>query len=136
MEIYDKVRMKREENHWTQAEMAEKMEMSVSGYAKIERGETKLLSPQLEKIVQIFGIGLAELLDNGRTADYSQNIHNSGDNCSNIRYSDELSAAEIGRLNTLLEAKNQEINLLKQIIAALEKQVSLLEADKAKSENR
>lgn len=42
MGMHDKIRIMRELHQWSQEEMAEKMAMSPSGYAKIERGETKL----------------------------------------------------------------------------------------------
>ena len=49
METYEKIRLIRELNKWSQEEMAEKLEMSPSGYAKIERGETILSVPRLEQ---------------------------------------------------------------------------------------
>ena len=42
METYEKIRLARELNQWSQEEMAEKLEMSPSGYARIERGEVRL----------------------------------------------------------------------------------------------
>ena len=42
MEIHDKIRIMREINQWSQEEMAEKLEMSTTGYAKIERGQSNI----------------------------------------------------------------------------------------------
>lgn len=42
MSVNEKVRLFRELNQWSQEEMAERMNMSVAGYAKIERGETNI----------------------------------------------------------------------------------------------
>ena len=42
MNVNEKIRIMREVRNWTQEEMAEKLGMSHNGYAKIERGETKL----------------------------------------------------------------------------------------------
>lgn len=50
MEIHEKIRMMRELNKWSQEDMAEKMEMSAGGYAKIERGETQLNIPDWSKL--------------------------------------------------------------------------------------
>ena len=60
--------MKRSENyvkqkHWSQEEMAERMSMSLNGYAKIERGETKLHLDKLEQIAQILDIDIVELIN-------------------------------------------------------------------------
>ena len=42
--------------------MAEKLNMSLNGYAKIERGETKLYLDKLEQIAQVFDIDIVELM--------------------------------------------------------------------------
>ena len=42
MQTHDKIRSIREQSNWTQEDMAEKLNMSISGYSKIERGETKV----------------------------------------------------------------------------------------------
>ena len=52
----------REIKNWTQEEMAEKLGMSHNGYAKIERGETKLYLEKLNQIAQIFNIDLSDLI--------------------------------------------------------------------------
>lgn len=49
MNVHEKIRKLRETKHWSQEEMAEKMSMSLNGYAKIERGETKLHLDKLEQ---------------------------------------------------------------------------------------
>lgn len=45
--------------------MTEKLNMSLNGYAKIERGETKLYLDKLEQIAQILDIDVAELIQSG-----------------------------------------------------------------------
>jgi DNA-binding protein len=41
MELHEKIRLARELNKWSQEEVTEKLEMSPSGYAKIERGKLR-----------------------------------------------------------------------------------------------
>lgn len=48
MNIQEKIRAMREIKHWSQEEMAEKLEMSPTGYARIERGESKLNLERLQ----------------------------------------------------------------------------------------
>jgi transcriptional regulator with XRE-family HTH domain len=43
MKVHDKIRSIRQSKGWTQEDMAEKLYMSVNGYANIERGETDAL---------------------------------------------------------------------------------------------
>lgn len=45
--------------------MAEKLNMSLNGYAKIEGGEAKLYLDKLEQIAQILDIDVVELIQSG-----------------------------------------------------------------------
>ena len=62
MSLNQKIRTLREQHLLSQEEMAEKMQMSLNGYAKIERGETKLRLDKLEKIAQIFSMDVVDLI--------------------------------------------------------------------------
>ena len=63
--------MMREARHWSQEEMAGKLNMSINGYAKIERGETRLNLPRLEQISEILGMDILDLIQtNGRGLSY------------------------------------------------------------------
>ncbi len=66
MGMHDKIRMMREFRQLSQEDMAEKMNMSPSGYAKIERGETRLQYDKLVQIAQIFNVSLSDLVDNDK----------------------------------------------------------------------
>lgn len=44
---------------------SKKMDMSLNGYAKIERGETKLYLDKLEQVAQILDIDVVELIQSG-----------------------------------------------------------------------
>ena len=61
MALNDKIRELRKAQNWSQEEMAEKMEMSKNGYARIERGEGKLDWDKLQKIAAIFKIDIVQL---------------------------------------------------------------------------
>ncbi|HFC6397361.1 TPA: helix-turn-helix domain-containing protein [Neisseria polysaccharea] len=64
--------------------VAEKLNLSTNGYAKIERGETKLNLPRLEQIATIFHVDLMDLLQPGDNGFICQ--INEGDNNSNISF--------------------------------------------------
>jgi len=55
----------RESKNWSQEEMAAKLNMSVNGYSKIERGETKAYIPKLEQISEVLEMDLMELMSLG-----------------------------------------------------------------------
>lgn len=125
MALHDKIRWLREMNHWTQDEMAEKMKMSKSGYAKIERGESKVTTEKLEKIAAIFNIDIAELMKTGNSGMFYLISENSSQ-ANYYGYSETL-AAEIDKLkliiqhkDELLKQKDSENEVLKALVAALQ----------------
>ena len=61
MNIHEKLSSARKKRHWSQKNMAAKLGMSVNGYAKIERGETRIYNPNLKKIVDLLGLEMLEL---------------------------------------------------------------------------
>ncbi|MBK0395891.1 helix-turn-helix domain-containing protein [Kingella bonacorsii] len=117
MEIHEKIRVLREINQWSQEEMAEKLSMSPNGYAKIERGQSNINIEKLKQIAQIFNIDVVELF---ATQDKSF-FFSIGDNTNNQNYvgSDEKLLLENKNLKELLEAKNNEIAALRQVIDLL-----------------
>ncbi len=135
MHTYEKIRQLREQNHWSQEDMAEKMEMSQSGYARIERGETKLHIDKLKQIAQIFKIVLLELIElddktislsmsNNGSADYAQglNVYHTYNNY----YGNETVAIEIEKLKLSLNYKEEIISKLEEEITTLKELIALL----------
>lgn len=97
--------------------MAEKLEMSPTGCAKIEHGKTNLTLDKLKQIAQIFDIDVVELIaQNDRSFFFSI-----GDNTNNHNYVgvNEIVAMENEKLKLLLEAKDNEIAALKEVIELL-----------------
>ncbi|MCX7066660.1 MAG: helix-turn-helix transcriptional regulator [Methylococcales bacterium] len=89
MKVHEKIRFMRESREWSQEEMAAKLNMSVSGYSKIERGETKGYIPKLEQIAKEFDMELMELLSFGERHLYLIS-ENSNNGCNVIGSSTEL----------------------------------------------
>lgn len=56
--LNEKIRTLREMKSWSQEQMAERIEMSKNGYAKVERGETRLTVEALDKIAQAFDMDM------------------------------------------------------------------------------
>ena len=54
------IRDMREDKKLTQADMAEKLGLSETGYAKIERGESKIRIERLFQIAQVLDVSPAE----------------------------------------------------------------------------
>nr|WP_202116100.1 helix-turn-helix transcriptional regulator [Glaesserella parasuis] len=118
--------MVREMNQWSQEEMAAKMNMSTNGYAKIERGETKLNLHKLEQIAQIFNIDVLELMNcEGKGVLFLMNEHanntNYYGNPENLTAEIEKLKLTIAHKDEMLAQKNEEIIALKEIISLLKK---------------
>jgi transcriptional regulator with XRE-family HTH domain len=119
MQLGEKITLMRTLKGLTQEEMAARLNMSITGYAKIERGETKLQNPRLEKIAEVFGIELSELLSFD-----TKNVFNFAENCNPTNFSQNGSifltetqcAHELEKAHLTIDQQNKEITYLKEII--------------------
>lgn len=112
MEVHNKIRTLREINQWSQEEMAEKLAMSVSGYAKIEQGQSSLNLDKLSQIAKIFNIDMIELI---ATQDKSF-FFSIGDNTNNHNYigADEKLALENEKKSSFIICKRRIIKTKRQ----------------------
>ena len=129
MSVNEKIRKVRESKAWSQEQMAEKLNMSLNGYVKIERGETKLYLDKLEQIAQVFDIDVVELMQSdGQNIRFQiesplGSVYQGGGETQMLieieRLKLELSHAreKEGLLNKLLEQKDDEIKMLKDVIS-------------------
>lgn len=58
MKVQEKIRSMRESKNWSQEEMATKLNMSVNGYSKIQRGE---INPHIEHKNKIIDLQKREI---------------------------------------------------------------------------
>ncbi len=126
VKVTEKIRSMRKSKNWTQEEMAEKLNMCVNAYAKIERGETNALNPKLEKIAQAFGIETLDLLTS-----QDKNVYLGNDNLSyNIIGSSNEMAFEIQKLQMQLSHKDETIEQLRNENNLLKEMLELMKASK------
>jgi transcriptional regulator with XRE-family HTH domain len=117
MKVHEKIRFMRESRDWSQEEMAAKLNMSVSGYSKIERGETKGYIPKLEQIAKELDMELMDLLSFGERHIYL--ISDNTNHSSNVIGSSPELAFENQKLHLMLAHKDETIEHLRQDIARL-----------------
>jgi len=117
MELSEKIKIMRDMNHWTQEDVAEKLGMSTTGYAKIEHGKTNLTVDKLKQIAQIFHIDIVELISSQDKSFFFTIGDHSNNGCS--FGSNSILAMENEKLKLLLDAKENEIIALKEIIELL-----------------
>ena len=128
MKTFEKIRMMREARHWSQEEMAGKLNMSINGYAKIERGETRLNLPRLEQISEILGMDILDLIQtNGRGLSYQVGDNNNSDIAVYANASHELTV-EIERLKLIIRHKDELLAQQARELATLQEMVSLLKS--------
>lgn len=65
MRICDKIKFMRQAKSLSQEEMAEKLGLSINGYANIERGETDALISRIQQIAKVFEMDFMELVSFG-----------------------------------------------------------------------
>lgn len=116
MDIAKNLANLRKGKHLTQEQMAEKLAMSKNGYAKLERGESKITVEHLQNIAQVFNIDIAELLKEGR--DFNLLLGDNNTNYAN-RYYGDTQEQEIEKLNLIISHKDE-------LIAQKDKEIELL----------
>ena len=134
MSVNEKIRKFREAKDWSQEQMAEKLNMSLNGYAKIERGESKIYLDKLEQIAQVFDIDVVELMQSdGKNICFQiesplGSVYQGGGETQMLieieRLKLELSHAKEKEdlLKRLLEQKDNEIQILENVVGLLKGQ--------------
>lgn len=117
MSVNEKVRLFRELNQWSQEEMAERMNMSVAGYAKIERGETNISLHKLKQIASVLQIDLLDLLSTHDSGVILVGGENNQNHFRNNYYGNQSAELEVEKLKLELKHKDE---LLKQRESELE----------------
>jgi len=125
MKINEKIRLMRESKNWTQADMAEKLNMSVGGYRKIEQGQSRADHQKLERFAQLFDVDLLELmsLGDGHVIFISDSNHSP---CNVIGSSTEI-AFEMQKLQMAITHKDETLNHKDEIIELQKRDIARLE---------
>ena len=111
----------REDKNLTQAMMAEKLGLSETGYAKVERGESRLDIDRIQKIANILESSIADLIPFG---DDSIVACNNSDFSNSTNFSLILGSAELE--HAIISLKHQ-LSAKDDIIETLKKQINTLE---------
>ena len=139
MKVHDKIRTMRELRHWSQEEMAARLSMSTNGYAKLERGETRLNIPKLEQIARVLDVDLNDLmaisersvicLFNESGANHNNYYANSSQELTaeinrmqqQLQYQEALAAQK----DALIAQQAREIETLRTLVVVLQKDGSV-----------
>lgn len=135
MKVRKKMSVLRELNGLSQADMAEKLDVDVNTYARIERGETHVLHPKLLKIAELLNVDVLDLLADDKNVYLVSESNNNNTSCV-IGSSAEI-AFEIQKLQMAITHKDESLNhkdeiidFQKREIARLEEIIALMKATK------
>jgi len=132
LNLAERIKFMRTFYGWSQEQMAEKLQLATSSYAKIERGQSDVTFSKLQQIAKVFGIELSDLFKLNE-----KNVFNIiGDTDShaississiNIYTCDAAKFQhENEKLKFIVEQKDKEIELLKQQLSEFREIISIL----------
>jgi len=132
MQIHEKIKVLRHFKGLTQEEMAEQLDYSVQGYAKIERGETDPTIGKLETIAKILGVRLQDLFNlKGKNAvnlaekcQINDGLEQNGNKCLTF-ITEAMCLHELEKALLLVQEKDKQIEHLKTEVVLLRKLVNL-----------
>ncbi len=114
MKMCDKIKFMRQAKSLSQEEMAEKLGLSINGYANIERGETDVAASRIQQIADVLDSDFMELVSFGeRNVVFLTGSENH--NVSNILHISNTSN-DLEKSQLIIEAQRSEIAHLKEII--------------------
>ena len=125
MQLHEKIGLLRKIKGWSQEDMADKLQMSVHGYANIERGETDVQLSRLEQISQVLGVEIQDLF--GMNDKMVLNLastwhdHSSQNNFQSLMAQRELEH-ELEKARLIIEQQHKEIQYLQEIIELMKTQ--------------
>ena len=115
MRMCDKIKFMRQAKELSQEQMAEKLGLSLNGYANIERGETDVASLRIKQIAEALDSDFMELVSFGER----NVVFLTGDEHEHHTYNVGViqnSKAELEKSHLIIEAQQTEITYLKEII--------------------
>ena len=110
----------------SQEDIAEKLGISANGYGKIERGETDVQWSRLQKIAEVLGISVKDLITLNDKTFVNLNLGRDQNNNMASEQSNYEVKYELEKANLLIEQKDKEIILLREQIAQLKEMIELM----------
>ena len=72
--IFENIRFLRKKHGYSQAQVAEFLDLDASGYGKLERGNTDITFSKIEKLAEFYGISVVELISYSNPEIINKNI--------------------------------------------------------------
>lgn len=120
MEIGTKVKKLRELRNFTQEFMAASLEMTPSGYGKIERNESEVTYQRLEKIAEVLGIKVEDIISFNESLVFNVMHNQTGITNGYVVNHNSVSDSEKRLYEDMINQLKEEILTLKKIIEKLQ----------------
>jgi len=114
MNVGEKIKKLRELKNYTQQHMAAELDLSLSGYGKIERNETDISVSKLEKIAKILETDISSIL----SFDEKHVFNISESKQTNVSMRDQY-INQLDLIDRIIAQYREEIQFLKDIIKDL-----------------
>ena len=119
MKLGNKVKKLRELKNFTQEYMANHLEMTTSGYGKIERDESDVSYQKLEKIATLLGVKVEDIINFNETLIFNV-MHNQIGIENGYVVQNSSSEKEKELYEMIIANQKEEINSMRKIIEKLQ----------------
>lgn len=108
---------------WSQEEMAEKLQMALNGYAKVELGKVDINLSRLQQIADTLGVELTQLigLNEKSIFNFIENNSTINQQTDDNNLDQSKCMHELEKAQLIIEQKNNEIRYLNEIIGLMKK---------------
>ncbi len=120
--IGTKIKIYREKLNLTQEDLAEQLNMSASGYGKIERDETDIPFSRLQQIASLLKVKIGDLADLGTMKSLVENVNNNSGN-NGVVFVNGLDNNERQLYTEQIKELKEQVDYLKGLIDFLKEEI-------------
>jgi len=130
VKIGQRIRMYRELNNYTQEHVARELNMSVSGYSRLERNEVSVSIQKLMRIAEILRVNTGDLMtDNQHIIDVSRILRNQKNKTENNHSTNHINGTQPENYREQLQSLHEEIHYLRDLLMQMARKTEKSEQD-------
>ncbi len=126
--IGDKIKFWKQFRDYTQADMAEKLNISITAYAKIEQNKTDVNYSRLEQIAKVLDISMADLVSVNDKPSYYLNQNSQNGTYGGMIVTNQI---DTSKLDTRINEVEKEMKDFKdEVLASVKELIQTIKKDK------
>lgn len=126
MKSHDIIKNLRLEKNWSQKDVAEKLNISVNGYSKIERGKSSINTERLNELAEIFDVSPHDLLPKHEQSSTYLIIKGDNNQGSNFYHAPQDVANEMEKLRLKIQYQEQLLQQQERELQNMQNLIDLL----------